>query len=199
MRERERGQPRSTLPKTNIHLSVYLSRPPSCLSSLPTHKLRLLSHLEADAADPALHARSAVPLSHLGRGLPCEASSATQSTAAASASSSASAALARRGSPVGAAGFSVGEILSVSRGLKQKERREQRLDSISHHQSKWHESWLARAQSGPSSLEAAVASDYYDRYAGHVCTFYPGEARERAGGRGLVSPARRPSVQEGDA
>ena len=131
----------------SIYPSIYLALPPS----RPTHKLRLLSHLEADAADPALHARSAVPLPHLGRGLPCEASSASQSSTAASASSSASAALARRGSPVRAAGFAVGEILSVSRGLKQKERREQRLDSISHHQSKWHESWLARAQSGPSS------------------------------------------------
>ena len=134
------------MPKTNIHLSIYPSIYLVLPPARPTHKLRLLSHLEADAADPALHARSAVPLSHLGRGLPCEASSDSQSAAAASASSSTSAALARRRSPVGAAGFAVGEILSVSRGLKQKERREQRLDSISHHQSKRHESWRARAE-----------------------------------------------------
>ena len=175
------------MPKTNIHLSVYLSRPPSRLSSRPTHKLRLLSHLEADAADPALHARSAVPLSHLGRGLPCEASSATQSTAAASASSSASAALARRGSPVGAAGFSVGEILSVSRGLKQKERREQRLDSISHHQSKWHEVPLRQQWHPIITIDMPA-----------MCALFIRGKREseRAGEASLARPGVRPSRRE---
>ena len=147
--------------------------------SISTHKLRFLSYLESDTADSALQARRAVSLSHFGRGLPRVA----LSSSAATSSGASAAAVARRRSPIGTAGFSVGQVLSVSRGLKRRE--EQRLDSISHHQSKWHAALVRR------SLRRRHLIITIDMPA--MCALFI--RGKRASGRGLVSRSVRPSVR----